>query len=103
HSANTVHSDFLRNGRSRICQAPANSRASPAFSDECSDVRHSRRQIAVEALQSLKSQDRVVSGCDETTDAMGTNDEPFRKLRAGQRSVERGFAAFGNDVVHESS
>ena len=57
----------------------------------------------MEVLQSLETQDRVVSGCDQTTDAMGPNDEPFRKLRSGQRSVDRGLAAFGNDVVLEAS
>src|SRR5699024_288048 len=61
HSANTLHTDFLRDGRSRIRQAPANPRRSPAFSDKGSDVRRSRRLIAVEVLQSLETQDRVVS------------------------------------------
>src|SRR5690625_1410897 len=103
HRANTLHSDFLRDGHSRIRQAPANSRTSPAFSNEGSDVRHSRRQIAVETLQSLETQDRVISDCDETTDAMGTNNEPFRKLPSGQRRVDRRLAALGNDVVQEAS
>src|SRR5699024_11531684 len=84
-------------------QAPANSGGSPALRDEGGDVRHSRRQIAVEALQGLETHDHAVSDCDETTDAMGTNDEPLRELRAGQRSVDRGLAAFGNDGVQEAS
>src|SRR5699024_12869431 len=43
--------------------------------------------------------DHAVSDCEETTDAMGTNDEPLRELRAGQRSVDRGLAAFGSKTA----
>src|SRR5699024_11727252 len=90
HRAKPLQPGFLRSRRSRIRQAPANSGGSPAFRDEGGDVRRSRSEVAVEALQGLETHDRAVSDCDETTDAMGTNNEPLRKLRAGQRSVDRG-------------